>query len=97
VNADRLSKATHYYGPLTSDPHDPFGGLEPQTTSERIALSYLRWGVRHRNVVTLLSLGTTVLLFVVFWQLFGLTVGIIAVVVTVLVMAGYWLSLRHSR
>jgi hypothetical protein len=81
---------------MTSDPHDPFGGLEPQKSSERIALSYLRWGFRHRNVLTLMSLGTTVLLFVVFWQLFGLTVGIIALVFTALVLAGYWLSLRSA-
>ena len=81
---------------MTREPTSPFDEYQAEDTVERLVIRYLRWGFRHPHVLTILCLGTAALLFVVVWQLFGLTVGIITVAVFVLVMTGYWLSLYNA-
>ena len=76
---------------------DPFEGVQAEGFVGRVALRFLRFGWRHPHWLTVLWLGMTVLLFVVFWQLFGLVVGGIALVLFLMFQLGLWVSNRHVR
>lgn len=81
---------------MSRKPEDPLEGLELEHHFGPFFVRYLRWGSRHPSLVTLLWLGMTALLFVVFWQLFGLIVGVIALAVALVTQGGLWLSWRTS-
>jgi hypothetical protein len=83
-------------GRTNAAPQDPFAQLEPTSGLERVAVSYLRWGARHRAAVTALCLASLALVCVLFWQLFGVVPAIVALATLAVLGVGMLASLIRA-